>query len=175
MRISPLDVHEQTFRMTFRGFDPVEVDAFLQRVADELERLTEERDALRAELVQERETRKNLDDALAASRTLQEGLLEHARGESELVIHQAQLRADRILAQANEDLVQLTREVKGLQDRKSLWLAELEALATTLQDWVEEKGREAVEPPSLIADDAADPGEEQPGFDSSPDEDERTG
>lgn len=160
MRITPLDVHEQTFRMTFRGFDPVEVDAFLQRVADELERLTEERDSLRAELVQERDTRKNLDEALAASRTLQEGLLEHARGESELVIHQAQLRADRILAEANEDLVRLTRELKELRQRRSLWLSELEALTHTLNDWIEEKRQEEVATPSLIGD------EDDPGSDS---------
>ena len=53
MRITPLDVHEQTFRIAFRGFDPAEVDAFLQRVADELERLTEERDQLQVKLDKE--------------------------------------------------------------------------------------------------------------------------
>ena len=151
MRITPLDVHEQTFRMAFRGFDPSEVDAFLQRVADELERLTEERDRYRAEVEAEKKTRKTLEETLSALRSLQDNLLETARREADLVRNQAQLRSDRILAEANEELVRLRREVQGLAEKRTLRLAELSALATTLERWVQEKLAEPVEGPELIA------------------------
>lgn len=151
MRITPLEVHEQTFRVSFRGFDPAEVDAFLQRVADEIERLMEERDAARAELEGERETRRTLEGALAAARDLQAGLLEQSRAEAEAVRHQARLQADRILAGANEELIRLRREIQQARERRSLWLAELGALGGTLVGWVEGKAAQPSAAPDLIS------------------------
>lgn len=166
MRITPLDVHEQTFRVTFRGFDPGEVDAFLQRVADELERLIEERDAARAELGKERDARGNLEGTLAAARDLQAGLLEQARAEAEAVRHQARLQADRILAGANEELLRLRREILEARERRSLWLAELGALADTLIRWVEEKSAQPSGTPDLIS---------RPGAPAEPDSPQEPG
>ncbi|MDF1551717.1 MAG: DivIVA domain-containing protein [Deferrisomatales bacterium] len=151
MRITPLDVHEQTFRVTFRGFDPAEVDAFLQRVADELERLVEERDQLQAKLDKERDTRGNLEETLSSARTLQQGILEQAKQEAALLVSQARLKADRILARANEELVTLRREAQVLTEKRSLWLGELSALAGTLQDWTEHKTRQPFISLELIA------------------------
>jgi cell division initiation protein len=151
MRITPLDVHEQTFRVTFRGFDPAEVDAFLQRIADELDRLIEERDQVQAQLDKESETRVNLETALSSARSLQQGLLEQAKQEAELLVGQAQLKADRILARANEELVTLRREAQVLSEKRSLWLGELAALAGTLQDWTEHKTRQPFADLELIA------------------------
>ncbi|MDW7712301.1 MAG: DivIVA domain-containing protein [Deferrisomatales bacterium] len=151
MRITPLDVHEQTFRVSFRGFDPGEVDGFLQRVADEIERLIEERDAAREELDAERETRRSLDAALAAARDLQTSLLEQSRAEAETVRNQAQLQADRILAGANEELLRLRREIQQARERRSLWLAELGALADTLTRWVDERSARPSQDPDLIS------------------------
>lgn len=152
MRITPLAVHEQTFRMTFRGFDPVEVDGFLQRVADELERLTEEREALRTQLDEEKQVRKALEDSLSTAQTLQDGILARAKEEADLLRTQAQVRADRILAEANEELLRLRRDLEALRDRRSLWLAEIRALSRTLEEWAAEKEGEQVVPPELIAD-----------------------
>ena len=160
MRITPLDVHEQTFRVTFRGFDPAEVDAFLQRVADELERLGEERDQIQAQLERESATRVNLEEALASARTLQQGMLEQARQEADILVNQAQLRADRILAEANEGLVALRREAQVLGEKRSLWLGELKTLSETLQGWVAEKEAQEFSGPDLIANHR----EEEPGL-----------
>jgi cell division initiation protein len=145
LRINPIDMQDQRFRVTFRGFDPVEVDAYLQRIADELDRLLEERDALKAELDAERKARKTLDEALASGRTVQEGILERARGEAELTVSQAKLRADRILAEANEELLRLRREIQQIRERRAMSLVELGALAETLRGWVEQKTQSAAQ------------------------------
>jgi cell division initiation protein len=150
MRITPLDVHEQTFRVSFRGFDPAEVDAFLQRVADELERLTEERDQLQAQVEKESAARENLEQALANARALQQGFLEQARQEAEILVNRAQLKADRILSRANEELVSLRREAQVLGEKRGLWLGELAAMAGTLQDWAEHKTRQQYSSLELI-------------------------
>jgi cell division initiation protein len=160
MRITAIDVQDQKFRVAFRGFDPVEVDAFLQRVSDELERLVEERDGLRSELEGEKKARRILEEALASARTVQEGLLERARGEAEVTVSQARLRADRILAEANEELLRIRREVQTIRERRDLALGELAALSRTLCEWAErKKTEEAAELPPLISE---DPGEDTP-------------
>lgn len=157
MRLTPLDVHEQTFRIAFRGFDPAEVDAFLQRVADELERLTEERDQAQAQAAKESAARGLLEETLAAARTLQQGLLQQARQEAELLVAQAKLRADRILAGANEELVSLRREAQTLNERRTLWLGELAVLGGTLQEWAEHKTRQPFVTLELIHNGAEEP------------------
>ncbi|MBI5440642.1 MAG: DivIVA domain-containing protein [Deltaproteobacteria bacterium] len=153
MRITSLDIQEQKFRVVFRGFDPGEVDTFLQRLADEWERLVEERERLEDELEEEKRTRRTLEGTLEAARAVQEELLEKARGEAELAVHQAQLRADRILAKANEELVGLRREILDLNERRSAYLTELAALADGLRTWVEQRTAEGEPaPPTLLAD-----------------------
>ena len=42
-RLTPIDVQQQQFRRSFRGYDEQEVDDFLDRVTEELSLLVEER------------------------------------------------------------------------------------------------------------------------------------
>ncbi len=158
MRLTAQDVQEHKFRVTFRGFDPAEVDALLQRVTDELERLSEEREGLKSELEEEKRARRTLEEALASVHTVQEGILERARHEAELTVHHAQQRSDRILAQANEELLRVRREVQSLKEGRANHLAELTGLAEALCAWVELKAKEREpEPPQLIGEEYREP------------------
>ena len=49
MNVSPLDLRQQRFRSSFRGFDKVEVTAFLAAVADDYEQALRETDRMRQE------------------------------------------------------------------------------------------------------------------------------
>ena len=54
MNITPLDITQREFRRRLRGWDPAEVKAFLEGVADELELLVKEA-AVRDERIQKLE------------------------------------------------------------------------------------------------------------------------
>jgi cell division initiation protein len=41
MKLTPLDIRKQEFRKTLRGFDPIEVQTFLEMVGEEYEQLLE--------------------------------------------------------------------------------------------------------------------------------------
>lgn len=135
MRLKPSDVNQQTFRVSFRGFDPVEVDGFLRRVSDEIERLTEEKANLEAELEMERVSRKSLEETLESTTTLQAAFLEKAKEDSRLIKEQAKLEAARTLAAAREEMEALRRDLAGLREKRSSALSELSAFAHGLSDW----------------------------------------
>src|SRR5512139_1248974 len=42
MKLTPMDIHHKEFRVALRGYNQEEVDAFLDEVADEFERLFKE-------------------------------------------------------------------------------------------------------------------------------------
>jgi DivIVA domain-containing protein len=101
-RLTPVDVQQQQFRRSFRGYDEQEVDDFLDRVTDELSLLLEERRA-----IQEGGTfdpaGPSLDAGGAgagqvaeATRSAEE-IKRHAREQAEAAIREAQARAEAIL------------------------------------------------------------------------------
>lgn len=137
MRLRPSDIQQQTFRTAFRGFDPVEVDGFLNRVADELERLIEERTALEGELSHEKAIRSQVEEAMAAARHLQESILEKAKEDARVTMNQAKLLADRLVAEAGEEIAALRKEARLLQERRAEALADLAGMAQRLAHWAE--------------------------------------
>ena len=75
MNVSPLDLRQQKFSTAFRGYDPVEVSAFLIAVADDYEQAIRETDRMRQELARletalrgHLDQEKSLQGALAAGR-----------------------------------------------------------------------------------------------------------
>jgi len=118
MRLSATDIRQQQFAIKLiRGFDPQEVDAFLEEVADDFEELTKENNLLKEQLATLEERTKGIE---ARERTLQETLIttqkiaeefkENARREAELVLREAHLRSGRkLLAHAAHRLPRRAR------------------------------------------------------------------
>ena len=51
MNVSPLDLRQQRFRSAFRGFDKVEVTAFLAAVAEDYEQAMRDTDKIRQDMM----------------------------------------------------------------------------------------------------------------------------
>jgi len=86
--LTPLDVRKQEFRRTLRGYEPLGVEDFRMRVADELERILRERSvleerlaALTDQLRAFRERERAMNEALVAAQQLREDtrIIEEAR------------------------------------------------------------------------------------------------
>ena len=157
MRLRAKDIQEQTFRVTFRGFDPVEVDSFLKRLADELERLHEERANLELELDVERAGRKSLEEALDSAGKIHEAMAEKAREEARLIVERAKLEAERQALESRERLGDLQKDIERLEQKRVTLLSELTGLAEGLTDWLT---RQAERTPAPVR--AATPVKEAP-------------
>lgn len=134
-RVTPLDIIQREFNFHRRGFDPDEVRAFLEEIRETLEATLKERrhleEAVRAKDLELERMRRNEDqikDTLVLARKLSEELEENARREADLVVGEAQLEAQRILAASHDEHRALLGEVQQLKGAKYKVLAEMRAV-----------------------------------------------
>jgi len=135
VKLTPLDIRKQEFKRTMRGLDPDEVEAFLSMVADELEMIIRERNQLNDELIK---LRTQLKDYQQVEHTLRETLVKaqntveesraNSRREAELILHEAELKAEEIVKDAKDELNNLKNEIALLRVQKDSFAKRLRHL-----------------------------------------------
>ena len=139
MRMTATDIRQQQFAVRlFRGFDPQEVDAFLEEMADEVEELARENALLKEQLIQMEEKskgvegrEKTLQETLVTTQKIAEEFKENSRREAELILREAHLRAEKVMQDTREEHAKLTAEVGGLRRlRRQLGEEIMNTLAT---------------------------------------------
>ena len=129
MKMNPVEIQERQFKIKFRGFDVREVDDFLERVARtyegalaENQKLKEEINKINQNLEEHRHREKTFQRTLQNSHKVLEQLKKNARKSSELIISDAEGKAERILnraynrlSQLHEDIAQLKRQRMQIQ------------------------------------------------------------
>jgi len=131
MRLSAIDIKKQEFRKSFKGYDVNEVDAYLDTVANEMETLYKEIDALKEKMNREqvekdkltheieiyRENEKTFQKAIVKSQDMSEDVLENATKRAELIVKEAEIIAAKIKMQAKEEIMTLKQELEELRYR----------------------------------------------------------
>jgi cell division initiation protein len=122
MRITPLDIEAHNFAVRLRGFDRDEVKSFLSLISEEYEKLIVENSYLKEELArlnhalgdyQDRE--KILKDTLLNVQKLADEMRQEAHREKDVIIKEAELKADQILDQARRRISDLERHISDLK------------------------------------------------------------
>lgn len=136
MKLTPLDIRKQTFKKkAMSGLDPAEVQAFLEMAAGEFEELIRENTSL-AERMQGLDTKiddyrrmeKTLQDTLLSAQKTSDELRNNAEKRGELLIKEAQFKADQIIGEARARLMDLQRQIADLKNVRSNYLAKLRSL-----------------------------------------------
>ena len=134
MKITPLDIQQQQFRVKFRGFDMVEVDNFLDLVANEFEELLRENNRLKEEdreklgRIQKLEgAEKELRNALISAQQIGEEIKNKARREGELIIEEAKGNARKIMEAAQAQAMQIEAEIIHLKRQRAEFETSLKA------------------------------------------------
>ena len=126
MKISPLDIQQQQFKVkTFRGLDPDDVDAFLQMVAGEMEGLIRENSEMKElqtrqnrEMLGMAEKERELRETLLSAHRVIEEMKANARKEAELIISEADLKGERIIADAERQLGELKNRIEEVRRQR---------------------------------------------------------
>ncbi len=135
MKIGPVDIRNHTFPVKMRGLDEGQVRAFLDLIADRLEELLEENRnaedsvaALRAQLEEYRGLEKSLRDSLLSAERVTEERLAHAEREARLIVKNAEVHVDRMLADANERIAGARAELEDLRRQRVSYVERFRAL-----------------------------------------------
>ena len=141
MNVSPLDLRQQRFRTGLRGFDKVEVTAFLSAVADDYEQALRETDRLRQELAkmeavlnENREAERTLRNTLLTAQRLADEMKEHAEQEGKRIIREAEGRASLLLEKAHMRLEDIQRDLDALGLKRLEVETSIEASIQTLRN-----------------------------------------
>jgi len=139
--ISPIEVKKHEFAKAMRGYDTVEVRAFLETVAAEIERMGEtvrtqsgELERIRAELGAYQRMEANMREAIVNAQDALRDAREGARKEGELIRRDAELDAERIILEAKRQGENIRKELDALNWKKDALTIKLRKFLETELD-----------------------------------------
>jgi len=144
MKLTPLDIRKHVFARKLRGYDPDEVRPFLEMVSQQWEEMQEEvRHA--TDRVREMENKIRhyekvevaLQEALEAAKSSAHRTQTHAEERAQLLLQEAELKAEQMMREAAQDHFRLRQDVSKLTHRhaeiaarlRHFLMSELEILA----------------------------------------------
>ena len=136
MSLTPLDLQQKTFKkLRLGGIDAQEVDEFLDVVARQLEELVREmhrlQESLRqrdAQLAEHRQREQLLQSTLTTAQAMSEEFKAHARKEAGLILGDAELQGEKIIANAQARRLSLISEIDELKRSKATFVSQLGSL-----------------------------------------------
>lgn len=157
MRITPLDIQQKTFKMKLRGFDVEEVYGFLEIVREEMEDLLRENANLKENIQRSdnqireyRDMETTLKETLMTAQQMVEDYKTNSRKEAELLIKEAETRADSLIREAHEKVIKIHEDITDMKGIRRHFKEELKRLIENhlkmleFDDRREGQGKEAV-------------------------------
>ena len=130
MKITPLEIRQKAFEKNFRGYNQDEVNAFLQILSQEWERVGDENkewriklEACEREVMKLREVESSLFKTLKTAEDTGANVIEQARQAADLNMRESQLKADAML---NEAKVKARNTIEEAEMKSKQTLVEME-------------------------------------------------
>jgi cell division initiation protein len=146
LKISPMEIRQQEFQKKMRGYDPEEVQSFLEKLADDFDELQKENENLKTELdnvnvqvAEYKKIEKNLQDTLLKAQDSSAKSLEASKKQTALMIKEAELKASQIIEKARENTDEIRNAVVNLREEKDLIVAKLKAIVSSQANLLELK------------------------------------
>jgi len=149
MKITPLDIQQAGFKVRMRGYDRQEVDSFLDAITEDYEALVRENNSLREkvaesenQLAEMRKKEVTLNNTLMRAQDLVEEMKHAAQKDAELVLKEAELKAEGMIHAAREEMAAIKREILELQKQRILFLEKVRSVIKIFQRVVELEDRD---------------------------------
>ena len=171
MKITPLEIRQKDFEKKLRGYDKDEVNAFLQSLSNEWERILDENKETKIRLDQaEKEVQKlrevenslfktlktaedtgaNLIDQANKAAELHmketdmqaEALLSESKSKAKGILERAELQAKEMIEEMQEALKDLEKNYRSLENQRDNLLAELKILSSDIMERLDRTNRQ---------------------------------
>ncbi len=150
MKVSPISIKKQEFNKSFRGYDPEEVQAFLDKLADEFDDLQKENESLKEELenanvhlAEFRRIEKNLQDTLLKAQESSSKAIDSVKKQTNLMVKEAEIKANQTLEKARENADEIRDAVIKLREERNLLISKLKAMIDSQAHLFEVKVKDA--------------------------------
>lgn len=137
MAITPNEILAKEFNNKFRGYDPEQVNDFLDIVRVELERNIQENHDLTNKLADANEKldyfaqlQESLNSSIIIAQEAADRLKQNARKEAELILFEAEREADRLLKEASEQANNIYDEADSLIDATEAYRHDIRQMLT---------------------------------------------
>jgi len=155
MDLTPLEITQRDFGRKMRGLDPEEVHTFLEQIAEEMTRLLQQASdhaaliqRLDAQVKGYQEREDSLRHTLVTAQKMTEEIKSIAKREGEMIMKEAELRAEKLLEQATQKLAQVQAEIAELKRQRDLFASKLRGLLKTHLELLEVQPPERPAPPA---------------------------
>lgn len=142
-------IEGKKFRKRLIGFDPNDVEAFIQEMSEELRRLSEENENLRrdlqtqeSELKEHRERDKTIRAVLFSAQKSAEQIRANAEREGKLIISEAELKAEGLLHEAGGRLIKIEQEMSEMRRNRIRFGARVRSLLDAFRQILDDDGME---------------------------------
>lgn len=139
MNITSKDIRKRDFKKTFRGYDANEVDAFLDTISSNFEKLVIENKnfqdrikALESDVEVYRENEQTLQKAIVKSQDLADEIIGNAKKKAELINKEAELNVKTYKQALEEEIIHKKNELEEIKNRN-------ERLVEEVRTFIEEK------------------------------------
>ncbi len=135
MRLTPLDIHHKEFNHALRGYNEVEVDEFLDQVADELERLFKENidlsekiESLEGKVREYQDMERTLHNTLVSAQKSADEIAQKAEREADAVLKEAEVKAKEIIHDALTSKQKATAQLSRIKQAEEEFRGTFRAL-----------------------------------------------
>lgn len=138
MGLTPLDIHNKEFSRSLRGYNPDEVDEFLDEIIDEFEKLYRESldmqdkiDALIDQTNSYKTIEKTLNETLVTAQQTAEDVIATGQQKADLIVNQAEDRAKEIVDEANKQVINIKQEYDDIKRQMEIFKNKFKILLNT--------------------------------------------
>lgn len=135
MRIAPIDIAHKSFNRKVMGLDPDEVAAFLRDIADQMEELIRERNALKEasrqkdiNLIEYKDRDETLKATLATATRMGEQIRIDGEREAKLIIADATHKAELVMRDGRDQLKRMYQEIADIKKLRMQFEVNLRAV-----------------------------------------------
>ncbi len=144
MKLTPLEIKNQEFKKAMRGYDAVEVDTFLELVADKYQELLEENERLAKqnmildnELGNVKDVEKTLKQTLKNLQENSEISKQNSQKEAGLIKKEAELAAAQLLEKTRLQVHKMREEIANLKNQKVSFISRLKHVLSSQMELLE--------------------------------------
>lgn len=138
LKLTPIDIKKQEFKKALRGFDPEEVKAYLEFVADEYEQMLQYNQQLekqvssyQKELRHYKDVEKTLKQTLHELQETSQISKQTSQKEAELIIREAEINAAKMIDEAKAEVEKMRKEITTLRQQRDSFVTRLRYLLSS--------------------------------------------